>query len=280
MTPAGFSVATPGSAATPLTNPSPAEHESHYSAQADTQHGREYLLESLVDSAAFVISRASKELPSGRASLLAFHQDVADSILAAAQTHTPQSTTSLKADLQPFKAGFDILLFTYEKDEHGVQEMLQHIDKKMFADVLKACLSLAAGHGSIEVARILLTAVKSTSINVRNAKGRTFLHIASLRNQPAMVEFLVQQGADVNKICKAGETPWTAISGRESHEAVSQALIRAGAEVNHTRPDLMNGLYQAAAGGHVNDVRIVLRRGADPSYETPFGWAPLVSLIC
>jgi hypothetical protein len=268
--------------ATPEQNPSPSTQsgiqqyaeEEHVAAQRERE--RHCLIESLNDCAAFVVARSSRGLVSMRSSLETFHQDMANSILAAALTHTPRNMVDVGMDLQPFKDGFDILFSTYENDESGVQQVLQYIDREMFADVLKACLNLAAGHGTIGVARVFLAVV--SDINVRNSEGRTCLHVASLRNHPTMVEFLVQQGASVHITSRDAETPWSAIGGEDSHEAVSQILIRAGACVDHAMPGGMNALYQAAAGGQVDRVRVLLRRGANPISATPYLWAPLVSL--
>ncbi|KAJ4252869.1 hypothetical protein NW762_010775 [Fusarium torreyae] len=239
---------------------------------AKLEQDEAFLLESLQDCGAFIIARSSQGYGTAHRSLFAFYRTIVTSLLAT--LWTPAGQVALEADVSSFKPGFDILLSTCENNEDRVREALQSSDTTLYADVLRASLNFAAGNGAIGVFKVLLTA--NGNLNLRNSKGRSCLHVASVRNQPAMVEFLLQQGANINATAHDGNTAWSAIGTQETHEEVSQALIRAGASVNHTRPnDGMNSLYQAAAGGHTDSVRVLLRRGADPSYQTPYQWAPL-----
>ncbi|KAH6886337.1 ankyrin repeat-containing domain protein [Thelonectria olida] len=179
----------------------------------------------------------------------------------------------MKADLWPSNDSFDMLLSTYKQDVNGLQEKLANINKRNYAKVLRALLYLAAGNGAIGVSGVLLGAIGN--VNWKDAKGRTCLHVASLRNQPDMVGFLIEVGADVNAVSKDGDTPWTVIGDKDSHEEVSQRLIQAGAKVNHKRRKTgMTRLCEEAALGNINSVRVLLRRGADPYYRAYLGLTP------
>jgi ankyrin repeat protein len=93
-----------------------------------------------------------------------------------------------------------------------------------------------------------------------------------------MVKFLLDKKADVNiESFDNGNTPWTLICGSPDHETVADLLLNAGADMNVTLTNGENPLYVSAAGGHTQAVRIMLKRGMDPSMATYFGWCPLVS---
>lgn len=176
-----------------------------------------------------------------------------------------------------FIEGFNVLLASYHGDEDALCTSLDTFDIAKYKDVVRGSLFLAAAKGIMPIVEALYKVLGNSE--PRNSKQQTCLHIASIHNQPRVVNFLVQHGANVNARCRDGLLPWTAICGSAAHEEVSQLLIASGALLNDTRPgDYMNALCTAAAGGHVESVRTMLRRGVDPSYQSPFGWAPLLSV--
>ncbi|KAK2616788.1 hypothetical protein QQS21_000165 [Conoideocrella luteorostrata] len=180
---------------------------------------------------------------------------------------------AVQAEATYFTTGFNILLSTYQGDVESVQAAMNMPDFAKYKDVFHASLFFAARKGILDIVKILFS---SFATDLKDNDGQTCLHISSIYNQPHVVEFLIGWGVDVHIRRRDGRTAWATISGSPSHEAVSKLLIQAGAQVNDNRPtDEMNCLYQAAAGGKIEEVRTLIQRGASPSYSTPYLWAPL-----
>lgn len=189
---------------------------------------------------------------------------------------TPQPTTRsvIPPNVAPFAMNFNVLLSAYREDVEFFRNFARTSNPEQYSDVLRAAIFMAAKKGALGLFETLFSLVGK---DAKNNKGETYLHIASICNHPRVVEFLIEHKVQVNARCRRGFTPWTAIGCLDSHEEVSQLLIAAGAFIDDTRPtDSLNLLYEAAADGNVEHVRTLIRRGADPSYSTPAGLAPLV----
>lgn len=64
---------------------------------------------------------------------------------------------------------------------------------------------------ALEAARLLLP--NGVDVNAATRVGDTALHLAARKLYPSVVEFLAQQGGDVNAVNKLKETPLKAASG-------------------------------------------------------------------
>lgn len=159
-------------------------------------------------------------------------------------------------------------------------------------------LSLAAGEGNLELARLLLNA--GAGISSKDTRyGLSPLQWAVLEDRESMVEFLLQKGAEVNisdspdttSSCTALsvaaarghkqivkillenganidsfglKNEWTALnlSAGYGHEAVVELLIDWGADPNVVNPyTKQTPLYYATVGGHQNVIRLLLEHG-------------------
>lgn len=136
-------------------------------------------------------------------------------------------------------------------------------------------LHVAAQYSHLEIVALLVSA--GAVIDSSDQHGVTPLHIAAQWNNPAIVALLLSKGAQVNVASRDGETAWTRICCLSSHEEVAKALTRHHAVVNLNNRKRLNPLYVAAADGNVEAVRNCLRRGMNPSFETPSRRCPLVS---
>lgn len=67
------------------------------------------------------------------------------------------------------------------------------------------------------------------NVNEKNEDGITPLHLAAW---PEIVEILVKNGADLEAKSNAGETPLICLSAEQEREDVMEALLIAGANVN------------------------------------------------
>ena len=76
-----------------------------------------------------------------------------------------------------------------------------------------------------------------------------------------MVQYLLEQGADKDKVMNEGASPlWMA--AQEGHLAVIQCLLEHGADVNKTRTNGMTPLHAAALNGHAEVLTCLMNWGA------------------
>ncbi|XP_054853706.1 ankyrin repeat and SOCS box protein 6 [Eublepharis macularius] len=106
----------------------------------------------------------------------------------------------------------------------------------------------------------------------------TALHIAVLRNQPDMVELLVQRGADINRRDRIHESsPLDLASEEPERLPCLQRLLELGADVNasdkHGKTALLHAL--ASSDGvqihNTENIRLLLEGGADVKATTKDG---------
>ncbi|KAJ1470373.1 ankyrin repeat-containing domain protein [Baffinella frigidus] len=116
--------------------------------------------------------------------------------------------------------------------------------------------------------------VDVNGINGQIQPACSALHAACKRGQVAMVQLLLEAGADANLQTYAGDTPlhWTAQKG---HAAIARSLIAAGALVNIKTHDSFTALIFAAAHSHYETVQLLLGQGADVSVRTNTGQTAL-----
>ncbi|RAK90104.1 ankyrin [Aspergillus costaricaensis CBS 115574] len=281
-TPQGYSIVTPAgstssqpqdTSARPSEPPSSSHPASLGSDITDNEELTEIklLAEVMQDCGSFLSLWGQMNVSTSRRNLAELHTSVAERIITDTwdlQSH-PRHTTRLLPVL-----GFDILHSSYKDDFERVQLQLRNLPQDIYADTVRTARFIASAKGCVNAAAALFD--NEPNVDSRDSKGQTCLGIAVLHNHPAMVSFLIARGANVNNRRRDGQTVWTQICISEEHETVSQLLINAGADVN-TTVNSVNGLYIAAAGGHIDDVQRLLRRGMNPSIQTPFLWAPLVS---
>ena len=80
-----------------------------------------------------------------------------------------------------------------------------------------------------------------------------------------VVEYLVEQGADVNFVDWRGDTALRG-AARYGHLAVVEFLVGSGADVNAANDDGQTALLIAAEGGHLSVVEYLVEQGADVNF--------------
>ena len=115
--------------------------------------------------------------------------------------------------------------------------------------------------GSLADVRYLVD--KGADANDKNDGDRTVLMDAVTRNDPEMVRFLIERGADVkirtteNNCCVLGE------AARWANAEIVQLLIEHGADVNNVDTMGMTPLLYAATHDNVEAAQMLIENGAN-----------------
>ena len=100
------------------------------------------------------------------------------------------------------------------------------------------------------------------------------LAMAAQRGDPAAVERLIAEGADVNAASESGSPPLLLASGG-GHTDIVRALLSAGADVEAVDRGDGTALHYAATAGHVEVARMLIEAGAVVSVSQRFCGTPL-----
>lgn len=115
----------------------------------------------------------------------------------------------------------------------------------------------------------------SMDINERNSTGHTALIAASCRGDSHAVRVFLASGAKVSLATASGATALH-LSATGGHLAVVNALVDAGADLNLAMPgNKTTPLHQAAGTGHSEVVSVLVEAGADPDCRLLSGSTPL-----
>lgn len=150
------------------------------------------------------------------------------------------------------------------RDGHTPLDLVKDGDQDL-ADLLRgdAALLEAARKGHQLKVEKLLT---PENINCRDTQGRnsTPLHLAAGYNNIEVVEFLLNQGADVNAVDKGGLIPLHNASSY-GHVDIAALLIKHGTAVNAVDKWGYTPLHEAAQKGRTQLCALLLAHGADPT---------------
>jgi ankyrin repeat protein/tetratricopeptide (TPR) repeat protein len=133
-------------------------------------------------------------------------------------------------------------------------------------------LITAAENGHKAMVELLLE--RGADINAKDKRGMTALHLAAQHGFQAVVEALIAHKADVNALDDGRRTP-LAVAAAYKRASVVQQLLQAGAN-----PNLVDGygatcLADAAGNGSPESVKVLLAAGANPNAEGNNGRTPL-----
>ena len=132
----------------------------------------------------------------------------------------------------------------------------------------------AAKAGDLE--RVILLVEQGADKNqVGKQFGRTVLIIAADNEHLDIIRYLVEQGADVEKVDDEGNTPLIYASDHGHLEAV-QYLLEQGADRDKTASsDGFTPLHCAAQQGHLEITKLLMAYGADLNMRNNHGELPI-----
>lgn len=124
----------------------------------------------------------------------------------------------------------------------------------------QAALILAAEANSEAVIQWLLE--EGADIREKDVEGRTALHFAAKANSEGVVRLLVENGAEMHEKDVTGFTPLH-FATEAKNNVVIQFLLEKGAKVHEKDIDGCTPLHLAATWGGEEAIRLLLKKGAD-----------------
>lgn len=132
-------------------------------------------------------------------------------------------------------------------------------------DAMQVTLWQAAAEGRLDAVRRAVE--QGIAVDAREDNGNTALMLAAFEGREAVVQYLLEQGADVNAANRGGQTALMAAASGPSPGTV-KLLLEKGANVNaRENTELFTALMFAAAEGQLDNVRVLLRFGADKTLK-------------
>lgn len=133
----------------------------------------------------------------------------------------------------------------------------------------------AASIGDLDELKTLITHDPSLATSY-SPDGFTALALASYLGQKGSVEYLAENGADVNAIANNGTgfTPLTGAASQNQNE-IAKILVKKGAIVDHQYEGGFTPLMHACAAGNTELVTLLLDNGANPNMKNSEGKTPL-----
>uniref|UniRef100_A0A3B4UFA4 Inversin n=1 Tax=Seriola dumerili TaxID=41447 RepID=A0A3B4UFA4_SERDU len=132
----------------------------------------------------------------------------------------------------------------------------------------------AAGKGSDDVIRTMLTLTPHIDINMADKYGGTALHAASLSGHVSTVKLLLEKRAMVDSLDVMKHTPLFRAC-EMGHRDVILTLIKGSAHVDLVDVDGHTALHWAALGGNAEVCQILMENGISPNVQDQAGRTPL-----
>ncbi|KAK7825461.1 hypothetical protein U0070_012261 [Myodes glareolus] len=132
----------------------------------------------------------------------------------------------------------------------------------------------AAGKGSDDVLRTMLSLNSDIDINMADKYGGTALHAAALSGHVSTVKLLLDNDAQVDATDVMKHTPLFRAC-EMGHKDVIQTLIKGGARVDLVDQDGHSLLHWAALGGNADVCQILIENKINPNVQDYAGRTPL-----
>ncbi|XP_055461223.1 inversin isoform X2 [Psammomys obesus] len=156
-----------------------------------------------------------------------------------------------------------------------VKVFLKHPSVKDDSDLEgRTSFMWAAGKGSDDVLRTMLSLKSDIDINMADKYGGTALHAAALSGHVSTVKLLLDNDAQVDATDVMKHTPLFRAC-EMGHRDVIQTLIKGGARVDLVDQDGHSLLHWAALGGNADVCQILIENKINPNVQDYAGRTPL-----
>ncbi len=160
-------------------------------------------------------------------------------------------------------------------DVEEVAQAIETVPVDTKPDGNMTLLMVAARYGKEDIARLLIQ--KGADVNAVDKAGSTSLIKAALRGSRPIVEMLIDAGADVNKGSSGGFTPLMAACGK-GYSEVAKLLLERGANVD-ARTDTNSTALTDAVTANLETVTVLLDAHANVNVQSKDGTTALMIAI-
>jgi len=135
-------------------------------------------------------------------------------------------------------------------------------------------LTSATLTGSKEMVALLLDNGAEINKLPRSEGGSPLYYVAGIGQNPEILEFLIERGADPNLKSREGETPLS-FAVRSGQTKMVEILLANKVECNCRTPDWRTPLHQACLEGFLEIAILLINAGADVNARDCEGWTTL-----
>ena len=150
-------------------------------------------------------------------------------------------------------------------------EQFQKKAKSKFYDQIQKDLIQASKKGLIKKVKSILSNFMLDVDHALGIHGETCLQVASCNGHKALVNFLLDKGANPNKINTGSGNSPLYLAAFHGDQFVAELLIKRGANILNENRGGNTALHIAAYHGNTDVVKLLLNHGADPKAQNNLG---------